>query len=227
MSSTIARAIERHRRCTLALSGGSTPRALFRRLASDFRTEIPWQNVHVFWGDERFVAETDPASNFGTAKTTLLDHVPCPAGNIHPIPTHLDTAAAAADAYAAELRAYFGEGWPRFNLILLGIGEDCHTASLFPHSPALSTHDRIVTAVQPVGASGDAVARITLTMPVLLAADTVFVLAAGARKAPALARVLAAGTTADDCPASALCRSNGAVTWWADRAAAPSSDRMT
>lgn len=227
MSESIARAVSKRGRCTLALSGGATPRALYRALASGFRDEIPWRHVHIFWGDERFVPETDSRSNYAMATVTLLDHVPCPSDNIHPIPTQLSTAAAAADAYDAELRAYFGVGWPRFDLILLGIGEDCHTASLFPLSPALAERDRIVVATHPERAGQDADARITLTMPVLTAADTVFVLAAGTRKAAALVRALATTTTPDECPASALRRSDGTVIWWADRAAAPPSHRMT
>ncbi|HXT70555.1 MAG TPA: 6-phosphogluconolactonase [Vicinamibacterales bacterium] len=220
-SETIVQAVAAHGRCGVALSGGSTPRALYRVLASSFRDRIPWQQVQIFWGDERFVAATDPRNNYGMAKATLLDHVPCPSGNIHPIPTHLDTAAAAADAYDAELCAYFGDRWPRFDLILLGIGEDCHTASLFPHSSALAERDRRVVSTLPEDGTEGAVARVTLTMPALWAARTVFVLVAGERKSRALRRALAPATKTDECPASALRRSNGTVVWWVDRAAAP------
>ena len=226
-STSVGQAVAARGRCTLVLSGGTTPRALYRHLASDFRDQIPWRQVHIFWGDERFVAATEPRSNYGMARATLLDHVPCPAANIHPIRTDLASAAAAADAYDAELRAYFGGGLPRFDLILLGIGEDCHTASLFPLSPALAERDRIVVATHPESASKDGILRITMTMPVLTAADTVFVLAAGARKAQALARALDATTPPDECPASALRHSDGTVIWWADRAAAPALHRMT
>jgi 6-phosphogluconolactonase len=227
MAESIGRAVAGRASCAIALSGGSTPRALYRLIASDYRDDIPWRHVHIFLADERFVPETDPRSNYGMAKATLLDHVPCPPDHIHPIPTHLATAPAAADAYDTELRAYFGGEWPRLDLILLGIGEDCHTASLFPGSPALAVRDRVVVATTRGNSTQDAVARITLTMPVLTAAETVFVLAAGTRKAAALARALAASTNRHECPASALRQSGGTIIWWADRAAAPSSQRMT
>jgi 6-phosphogluconolactonase len=219
ISETIATIVAERGRCSLALSGGSTPQLLYRTLAADFRDRIPWPQVHIFWGDERFVPPTDPRSNFGMAKVTLLDHVPCPASQVHPIPTTLDSASAAADAYDATLRAYFGGESARFDLLLLGIGEDCHTASLFPHAPALTARDRLVVTAQRPAAAADEASRITLTMPVLRAARTVFVLAAGANKAPVLARALSSASTPDDCPASALRRSAGTVVWWTDRAA--------
>jgi len=230
LSDSIARAIARHGKCALALSGGSTPRALYRVLATEYRTRIPWAQVDVFWGDERFVAASDAQSNYGMAKAELLDHVPCPAGNVHPIPTDVASAAIAADSYAVTLRSYFGDRRPHFDLILLGIGEDCHTASLFPHSADLKTRlsdstpvvasDRLVAATR----SAQGGWRVTLTMPVLTAADTVFVMAAGARKAPAIARALAADTNPEDCPAAALRHATGRVIWWLDQAAKPPSE---
>ena len=222
VSEAIAGVVAEQGRCSLALSGGSTPQLLYRTLAADFRDRIPWPQVHIFWGDERFVPPTDPRSNFGMAMGTLLDHVPCPANHVHPIQTTLDSASAsaAADAYEKTLREFFGGEPPRFDLLLLGIGEDCHTASLFPHAPALAVRDRLVVTSQRSSATGDEPARITLTMPVLLAARTVFVIAAGANKAPALARALSSASTPDDCPASTLRHSAGSVTWWIDGAAA-------
>ena len=217
VSQVIAHAIERRGRCALALSGGSTPRALFRVLTAEFRSIIRWPKLDVFWGDERFVPAISPESNYGMAKAELLDRVPLPAGNVHPIPTHLTTSEAAADAYGQTLRTYFGAGLPRFDLMLLGIGEDCHTASLFPHSPALAESDRFVVATPaPDGASW----RVSLTTAVLTAAETVFVLATGVKKAPAIRRALAPGTDIADCPAAALRQRTGTTIWWIDRAAA-------
>ena len=145
------------------------------------------------------------------AKIELLDQVPCPPANIHAIPTG-PTPEDAATAYSTTLREYFGNGLPRFDLILLGIGEDCHTASLFPHSPALTTDALVVAAPgQP--------RRITLTMPVLTNAETVFVLATGTSKAHAVARALAPDTDPIGCPAAALRNSPGKVVFWLDDAA--------
>lgn len=217
IANVIAHAVERRRRCALALSGGSTPRTLYRVLAAEFRSVMPWQELDVFWGDERFVPATSPESNYGMAKAELLDRVPLPAGNVHPIPTHLTTSEAAADAYAQTLRAYFGAGLPRFDLMLLGIGEDCHTASLFPHSSALAESDRLVVATPAPDGNGW---RVSLTTAVLIAAETVFVLATGAKKAPAIRRALAPGTDIAGCPAAALRHRTGTTIWWIDRAAA-------
>ena len=122
----------------LALSGGSTPRALYRVLAAQFGSVIPWQTLDVFWGDERFVPATSPESNYGMAKAELLDRVPLPAGNVHPIPLTCRHRKRPPMRTRKRCTRYFGAGLPRFDLMLLGIGEDCHTASLFPHSPALA-----------------------------------------------------------------------------------------
>ena len=216
MRVVVSDAVARRGRCAIALSGGSTPRTLYRELAAHHRSTISWTHVDVFWGDERFVPAADPQSNYRMAKAELLDHVPCPAANVRAIPTDLETPEAAADAYTSTLRAYFGDGLPRFDLLLLGIGTDGHTASLFPHSTALAIDDRPVAATQAPDNGG---ARITLTMPVVLAAHTTFVLATGANKAPAIARALAPGTNIADCPAAALRHSAGTVRWWLDTAA--------
>jgi 6-phosphogluconolactonase len=215
LKDVVTGAVARRGRCAIALSGGSTPRALYRELAANHRSTIRWEHVDVFWGDERFVPPLDPQSNYGMAKAALLDHVPCRSANVHAIPTDLETPEAAADAYASILRAYFGDGMPRFDLLLLGIGADGHTASLFPHSPALEINDAPVAATRAPDNGG---ARITLTLPVLLAAHTTFVLATGANKAPAIARALAPETPIADCPAAALRQSAGTVTWWLDTA---------
>jgi 6-phosphogluconolactonase len=122
--------------CSIVLSGGNTPRTLYRLLASHPPSPIPWAHVQVFWGDERYVPPDDPRSNFGMAKETLLDHVSCPAANVHRMPTQFADADIAARDYEHTLRSRFDGEWPDFDLVLLGLGADGHTASLFPGSLA-------------------------------------------------------------------------------------------
>ena len=218
VATTITNAVSARGRCSLALSGGSTPRPIHRLLSSDYRTSVPWDHVDVFWGDERFVPAGDPISNFGAAQADLLKHVPIPAGNVYPVRTELKTAREAADAYEQTLLSYFANKQPQFDLTLLGLGEDGHTASLFPHSPALKEQKRAVVATElPADGSG----RITLTLPVLTASRCIFAVVSGSNKAEALARALAPETSIDECPASALRHAEGDVIWWIDRAAMP------
>ncbi len=186
--STIDDAVRAAGTCSIVLSGGSTPRTLYRLLASEFRARIPWANVHVFWGDERYVPPEDPSSNYRMAKEALLDHVPCPPANIHPMPTHLPSADDAARDYERTLRNHFATEWPHFDLVLLGLGDDGHTASLFPASLALAEKTRWVVAAQ---APVEPEVRLTLTLPALTRAAAVHVLVAGATKAKALLHGLA------------------------------------
>jgi 6-phosphogluconolactonase len=205
-------------RCSLALAGGNTPRRLYRELASRFGQAIAWDRVHVFWGDERFVPAGDPERNELMARLTLLDHVPCPLSNVHPIaaPPDVIDAAAAARTCEAAMRLHFAAEWPRFDLVLLGLGADGHTASLFPHSPALREDGRwATTSTSPL----PPVERVTLTFPVFNRAAAVYFLVSGADKAPALQRVFV-GTDVRSCPAAGIHTADGAVTWWVDRPAA-------
>lgn len=213
----IANAVRARGRCSLVLSGGSTPRPLYALLASRFRDRIPWAHVHVFWGDERYVPHGDPQSNYRMAAAALLDHVPCPAENVHPMPTHPAVPDDAARAYEATLRSYFAGGSPQFDVVLLGLGRDGHTASLFPQSPALRERSRWVVAV-----SAPAVppVRLTVTVPALSASDHIHVLVAGGDKAHALHEVLSGDADPGIVPAAALERVGGSVVWWVDRAAA-------
>jgi 6-phosphogluconolactonase len=214
---TINDAVRTAGKCSIVLSGGSTPRTLYRLLASQFRTQIPWAHVQVFWGDERYVPPEDPSSNYRMAKETLLDHVPCPAANIHPMPTHFPSADAAARDYELTLRNHFVEQWPHFDLVLLGIGDDGHTASLFPGSLALAERTRWVVAAQaPVAPQ----LRLTLTLPALSRAAAVSVLVAGATKAEALRHVLEGAGDWIRYPAAGVRLGTGSVIWWADREAA-------
>jgi 6-phosphogluconolactonase len=175
---------------TLALAGGSTPRRAYELLATaPLAGEMHWQQTHVFFGDERCVPPDDPESNYGMARRALLAHVPIPADHIHRMHGE-DPPEQAARAYEDELRDTFAPGVVRFDLVLLGVGPDGHTASLFPGSPACTATARLVAAA-PTPALEPCVPRITLTFPALNAAREVLFLVAGAQKADVMARVLA------------------------------------
>lgn len=214
------KAIAERGRCVIALSGGSTPRALYQRLAEPpARDEIEWSRVHLFWGDERAVPPDHPESNYRMAREVMLDRLPIPTGNVHRVLAELGPEEA-AERYEADLRQVFGVPngeVPEFDLILLGIGADGHTASLFPHTAALAVRDRLVVAntVPQLGTT-----RITLTAPVLQAARWVLVLATGPDKAEAVARVIEGAEDVDETPAQLLRHARGRVTWLLDRAAA-------
>ncbi|HKT79824.1 MAG TPA: 6-phosphogluconolactonase [Vicinamibacterales bacterium] len=214
---TINHAVETVGTCSMVLAGGNTPRTLYRLLAGEFRSQVPWARVHVFWGDERYIPPEDSRSNYRMAKEALLDHVPCPAANIHPMPTHCPSADAAARDYERELRNHFVEEWPPFDIVLLGLGDDGHTASLFPGSFALAERTRWVVAAQ---APVEPHVRLTLTLPALTRARAVFVLVAGATKAEALRHVLEGAGDWIKHPAAGIRLAHGPVTWWADREAA-------
>jgi 6-phosphogluconolactonase len=204
-------------RCSLALSGGDTPRGLHRLLGSQYRDQIDWANVHIFWGDDRYVPADHPESNYRMARETLLDHVPCPAGNIHPMPTHFSSAAEAAAAYERTLRMHFdGADGPAFDLNILGIGEDAHTASVFPASAAVDERERWVMDVHTNAAIAT---RLTLTLPALSRSINIHVLVAGAAKASAMRHALATDRDPQRYPASGIRRGAGVV-WWLDQAAA-------
>ena len=151
------------------LSGGSTPRRLYQLLAgSPYYNKFPWSRTHWFWGDERFVPHDDTLSNYRMVREALLSHAPIPATNIHPVPTEGITPDEAASAYERELKSFYGAEHldpdrPLFDLTLLGLGPDGHTASLFPNTAVLAECDRWVAAI--VGAKS--AARITLTYPAL------------------------------------------------------------
>lgn len=202
-------------RFMLALPGGRTPLPTYRLLAS---ARIDWTRVHVFWGDERCVPPDHPESNFGGASATLLDGTLIPRSQIYRMRGEDPDPDSAAADYAGTLGATFGinDGRPpRFDLILLGLGTDGHTASLFPGSPALTEVSKSVAAVYVEKLRSY---RLTLTLPVLNAAARILFLAAGAEKAPALRKILQEGPS-DGCPASLVRPVNGQVTWIVDQAA--------
>ena len=214
----IRRTLRASGRFTWALAGGNTPRALYRLLASDpFRETLPWHAVHFFWGDERHVPPDHPESNFRMAREAMLDAVAVPPENIHRIAAEEPDAARAAVLYEAALRSFFalaaGE-WPRFDLVLLGLGEDGHTASLFPGSAAVREHERLVVAPW---VEAQQAFRITLTPPVLSHARRALFLVSGGEKAAVLRAVLEGPREPDRYPAQVV---EGNRSWMVDRAAA-------
>jgi 6-phosphogluconolactonase len=203
---------------SVALSGGSTPRRLYETLAAPpFCEHIPWERVHVFWGDERCIPPDDPGSNYRMARETLLDRVPLPASNVHRIRGELEPQAAAQD-YVDQLRTFFGE-WPTFDLILLGMGDDGHTASLFPGSDALHETRRPVVGVTAHYQDRPA-RRVTLTPPAINAARQVMFLVSGAGKAETLRDVLNGPYQPDVLPAQIVRPAAGSLSWLVDAAAA-------
>ncbi len=207
-------------RFTIALAGGSTPKNLYTLVAANASATLPWNQIFFFWGDERHVPPTDADSNYRMVQETLLSRVPVPAANIFRVPSELADATAAADAYEEIIRSFFtlkaGE-FPRFDLILLGMGPDGHTASLFPESPALREKSRLVVAnwVEKLNTS-----RITLTLPVLNAARRVFFLVSGMDKASALHEVLEGSAAPEKYPSKLVQPTDGKLIWFVDRAAA-------
>jgi 6-phosphogluconolactonase len=203
-------------RFAICLSGGSTPRRLYQLLAeTPYREAMPWERVHWFWGDERFVPWDHPDSNYRMVREALLAHVPAPAQNIHGIATTGDPAAA-AQAYERVLKSYYGADTldptrPLFDVELLGLGPDGHTASLFPGTKILEERQRWVAEI--VGAKPEV--RITLTYPPLENSRHTAFLVAGADKRAALAGVLAGDLTL---PAARL-RSAGELVWYVDEQA--------
>jgi len=213
-------AVAERGRFSIALSGGSTPKNLFNLLATNARTALPWDRMFFFWGDERHVPPTDPESNYRMADEALLSKVPVPAGNVFRIPAENSDAAAAAEAYEKTLQKFFALApgqFPVFDLILLGMGPDGHTASLFPNTAGLQEKSRLVIAnwVEKFKTN-----RITLTLPVLNAARCVTFLVSGTDKAPALHAVLETDAPGEQYPSKLVRPTDGKLIWLIDRAAA-------
>jgi 6-phosphogluconolactonase len=182
-----------------------------------YRTETPWDHVHLFWGDERYVPADHPLSNYRMTRETLISHVPIPAANVHPVPTNLLTPQAAAAAYDAELRKFFGSAPPAFDVTLLGIGPEGHTASLFPGSPALEEKKKWVEAVTAQAAPPN---RLTFTLPVLNQSRNTYFLAAGAEKKEILDAIRAESDPAhSQYPAARIQPVDGRVLWFLDEPA--------
>lgn len=208
-------------RFAVALSGGETPRALYKLLArQQFSQKIPWRRTHLYWGDERCVPADDPRSNYGLARDAFIKHVPIPPDNVHRMCGE-DLSEGAAREYDAELRRLAAQARPRvdvpvFDLVLLGLGADGHTASLFPHSEALTVEDELcVPATAPDGSP-----RLTVTAPVLNAARRVWFLVSGASKAGMVAEVIEGLRVPSAVPAQGVAPAHGSLTWFLDEAAA-------
>lgn len=208
------REISARGRFAVALAGGSTPKATYEILARDHAEDVDWKNVHIFIGDERTVPPEHEDSNYRMANEALLGHVPV--ASIHRMRGELDPVEA-AKSYEEDLRFFFDEDPPVFDLIHLGIGEDGHTASLFPRTQALDATDRLVVS-NPVEKL-DTV-RLTLTRPVINAAKSVVFLVAGESKAEALKEILEGDADPRDYPSKFIQPQSGGPTWMLDRAAA-------
>lgn len=200
----------------LALAGGSTPRRLYEVLASgEFKAKIPWTHIQLFWGDERLVPHDHVESNYRMAQEALLKRVAVPRENVHPVPIR-PSPDDAAQAYEQTLRTTFRQrrGYPVFNLVLLGLGADGHTASLFPGAAALQEKDRLVVG-HSMGVKMPA--RVTLTLPVINRAERVYFLASGESKAAALQTVL---EIEGQLPAQLVAPRKGELVWLVDTPAA-------
>lgn len=216
------RAIRNWGEFVVALSGGTTPRAAYEQIADLGPVEgLAWEKVHFYWGDERCVPPEHPRSNYRLARKSLLDRLDPPAENIHRMPGDLEPHTA-AQIYESELRTDLsarvdpGVDLPRFDLILLGLGLDGHTASIFPGSPSLTEYLRWVLAQQAPDGSW----RLTLTLPVINAASEVLFLVSGREKAQILRRVLRGEEDLRALPAQAVQPVNGDVIWLLDASAA-------
>lgn len=213
-----AEAITERGRFLAALNGGSTPNRLFQLLATDYRDNVNWQHVHVFWGDERCVPPGDAGSSYGQAWDSFLRHVPIPESNIHRVKGELETAEASRD-YALTLSRFASPplDFPRFDLVYLGMGEDGHTASLFPGSPADVTEPvlPVIAHYQDRPAN-----RVTLTPLVFNQARTVAFMVTGEKKAATLAEVLSDRYNPERLPAQRISPKHGSLLWLVDEDAA-------
>jgi 6-phosphogluconolactonase len=204
-------------RFVLGLSGGNTPRGLYALLATEpYRRLVLWKSTFVFWSDERCVPSDDERNNAHAARALLLKKIDLPSSHIHPIPVDL-LPADAAKTYEETLRAFFGKAAPRFDLLLLGLGTNGHTASLFPCAAALSEKSRWVKEVLVEAQPSD---RITLTLPLLNQARSVVFLVAGKEKSGILKTVLTTPGRPDRYPAQGIKPERGEVTWFVDDKAA-------
>ncbi|MFC1591702.1 6-phosphogluconolactonase [Thermodesulfobacteriota bacterium] len=189
----INQAVRSHGRCSIALSGGTTPRLLYSCFAEPaYAEKIPWDRLHIFWGDERCVPPDLPESNYRLAWEPWLSKVPIPAAHIYRMQGELADPAAAASAYEDTLRSFFDSGSPSrpgFDLVLLGLGNDGHTASLFPGDAALAEHTRLVRAVT-APPQYETRQRLTLTLPALCTAAHILFLISGRDKQPVLEHIL-------------------------------------
>jgi 6-phosphogluconolactonase len=213
-------AIETSNLFTVALAGGSTPRRMYELLADneqEFRNHIDWEKTHFFFGDERHVPPDSPESNFRMANEALFSKIDLPTANVHRFLTENSDAAQVAELYENELKSFFSTNLPVFDLILLGLGSDAHTASLFPESPIVEEQNRLVAApfVEKLGDF-----RLTLTPLLINNSSNIIFLVAGTDKAEALRNVLQGEPDPLKFPAQIVSPTNGKLIWLADNAAA-------
>jgi 6-phosphogluconolactonase len=205
-------------RCSISLSGGHTPEKMFELWARDeYQEGTPWEGLHLFWGDERYVPRTDPLSNYAMTKRALLDRVPIRAANVHAMPTEFHKPEEAARAYEAELRGFFGAEAPAFDVQLLGLGGEGHTASLFPANAALEEKAAWCLAVT---VPADPPQRLTLTYPIINQARNTYFLVAGESKRAILGAIAGEPESGANQYPAARVRPSGALWWYLDRAAA-------
>jgi 6-phosphogluconolactonase len=219
MLSDLREGIAQRGRGAIALSGGHTPEKMYALWAANvkYRNETDWNRVHLFWGDERYVPHDDLLSNFRMTRETLISHVPIPAANVHGVPTNIAPPEKAAEAYEAELKKFFGSAPPEFDVQLLGLGVEGHTASLFPGSPALEEKQRWV---MPVVAPAEPPQRLTFTPVVLNRGRNTFFLVAGANKCEIMAALRKeSDSKPSEYPAGRI-RPSGNAIWFLDQAAA-------
>ena len=216
--------ITAHKRFTIALSGGSTPKKLYGLLAEEpYRSQINWEQVDIFWSDERCVPPDDAESNFLMAQQVLLSKIPIPANQIHRMPADQADRDASSYAYTLEMQQTIGtDGVPSFDLIQLGMGPEGHTASLFPHQPSLHEQQRLV---MPVTVPKPPPPRLTFTPRLLNAAAHVLFLVTGAEKQDAVKAVLEGEYQPDEYPAQIVQPTKGEVTWMLDQTAAAKLQR--
>jgi len=204
-------------RFSIALSGGSSPKKLYELLASDaFKNKVDWENVHFFFGDERYVPHTDKDSNYLMVKTALFDPLQIDSSNIFAVDTS-ESPEAAAEDYTEKITGFFGDAPLNFDLILLGLGDNSHTASLFPQTPVL--HDT-TESVKSVYLTDQQVYRITFTAPLINAAHHIAFLVYGEGKAEAVHHVLEDSRDIENYPAQLISPVHGDVIWYLDEAAA-------
>jgi len=217
---TASAAVADHGRCAVLLAGGETPRRAYELLAgAPLASRIPWPQVHVFWGDERCLPEGDPRRNEVMARQALLDRVPLDPAHLHPIRCHPAPEQAAA-AYEAELRHYFGRHPPRFDLVLLGLGSDGHTASLLPAARALAAQQEWTAVTRR---PQESFSRVTLTAPLLNQAALAVFLVTGGNKAETLRAVLSGRQP--PLPAQLIVPIHGRLLWLGDREGAGSWEK--
>ena len=210
-------AVEKRGRCNAVLAGGETPRRMYELLAGKPYSEaLPWDKIHVYWGDERCVSSTNNLSNQFMARQSLLDHVSIPESNIHPI-VYESSPSMAAEEYEKILRSTFKGQEPQFDVVLLGMGDNGHTASLFPDTDALEIQDHWVSEVYVAEQKRY---RVTLTAPILNQATSIIFLVAGSAKAHVIKEVIEGSRDCKRLPAQLIKPINGQLYWLLDQEAA-------